>query len=215
MRQRLDPATVGRVAARLRAGEVLAVPTDTFYGLAADAGNRRAVERVNALKGKPAASPVLVLASDRVQVETVAETGVEGFDALAEAFWPGPLTLVLRAKDGVPAPVRTDRGTIAVRVPDAPWPRALAHALGRPVTAPSANRHAGDPPATAAAVRAAFGRDLDGVVDGGTTPGGAPSTLLDLSGDAPRVLREGAVSLASLRSARAGNSSIPVFPDRS
>ena len=198
MRDRPDDRTLQNAVSRLRRGGVIAIPTETFYGLAADAANPEAMERVNLLKGKPRDAPVLLLAADLLQVAKVADVDVPRCRELTKAFWPGPLTLVLPARPGVPRPARDARGTVAVRVADASWPQALAEGLGGPITGPSANPHGAPPPRTAAEVRDAFGEALDAIVDGGRTPGGAPSTLLDLSGPRPRILRRGAVSDESL-----------------
>jgi tRNA threonylcarbamoyl adenosine modification protein (Sua5/YciO/YrdC/YwlC family) len=192
-------AVVSLAVERIARGGVVALPTETFYGLAADGANPAGIERVNRLKGKQGA-PVLLLAADVGQVLRLARCLPPCFRELATEFWPGPLTLVLRAGDEVPAAVSGGRGTVAVRVPAHAVPRAVAGGLGRAITGPSANRHAAPPPTTAQAVALALGTEIDAILDGGPTGGERPSTVLDLSASdgPPRVLREGAVSAARL-----------------
>jgi L-threonylcarbamoyladenylate synthase len=183
----------------LETGRVIALPTETFYGLAADGLDGAALVAVNRLKGKPDGSPVLLLLSDADQVAGVARELPESFEPLARRFWPGPLTLVLRACSSLPrAAAGGGLGTVAVRVPGLGLPRRLAAALGRPISGPSANRHGQAPPTTAAQVREAFPQGLELLLDGGPTAGTAPSTILDLTGPRPRLLREGALSSAAL-----------------
>jgi L-threonylcarbamoyladenylate synthase len=186
-------------AARIlgRAG-IVALPTETFYGLAADAFCKTALARINVLKRKPARSPILVLLADTKQVEAVAARLPARFHELAAAFWPGPLTLVVPASPDVPDEVTGGTGTVAVRVAGLALPRHLARELGRPITGPSANRHAEPPCRTAGDVAQAFGDELDGILDGGSTIAGAPSTIVDLCGARPRVLREGLLPTSSL-----------------
>jgi len=187
-----------QAVAAIEQGGVVALPTETFYGLAADAFNERAVERVADLKGTPATSPVLLLIADPAQVETVADSIPEKFRELTEMFWPGPLTLVVPASPRVPRRVTAGTGTVAVRVPGLALPRRIARALGRPITGPSANPHGLPPCRTAVEVVEVFGEALDMVLDGGPTPGGKPSTILDLSQPEPRVLRDGLLPISSL-----------------
>jgi L-threonylcarbamoyladenylate synthase len=182
----------------LEAGEVVALPTETFYGLAVDAFAPRAVRRLNELKRKPEDSPALLLVSSPEQVAGVAGDLPELFHRLAAAFWPGPLTLVVGAADRLPPEVSGGRGTVAVRVPGLNLPRRLAAALGRPITGVSANLHGETPCRTPGEVARAFPEGVAMILDGGPAPGGAVSTILDLSTEAPRVVREGAVPLTAL-----------------
>jgi L-threonylcarbamoyladenylate synthase len=175
----------------LRRGGVIAYPTDTLYGLGADPSDRRAVERVFAIKGRNEQQPIPLIAASLDQAREVGE-----FDAVAERlagrFWPGPLTMVVRQvvalADGV-----GQRGTIAVRVPDHAVARALALGLAFPITSTSANRTGATPAATADDVLATIGNLVDVIVDAGGTRGGSPSTIVDVSGGAPRLVRAGAV----------------------
>ncbi len=183
----------------LRGGGVVALPTETFYGLAVDSSQGPAVAKLNQLKRKDDASPVLILAAGMAQVECVSTAPPPSFALLARAFWPGPLTLVLPAAAGMSAQITGGLGTVAVRVPGLALPRMLAEELGRPITGPSANLHGAPPPRTAREVAEAFLEGIDLLLDGGPTPGGSPSTLVDLSGPNPRLLRAGAVRETALR----------------
>lgn len=182
----------------IEAGGVVALPTETFYGLACDAFNVETLRRINRLKGKSADSPNLLLLSDPAQVESVADAVPERFHELTELFWPGPLTLVVAASERVPVEVTGGGGKVAVRVPGLALPRRLARALGRPVTGPSANVHGQPACRTALEVAEAFGEGLEMILDGGATAAGKPSTILDLTGPVPRILREGILPATSL-----------------
>lgn len=182
-------------AAVLRAGGLVAFPTETFYGLGAAALQPAAVRRIFDVKGRPETRPLLVLVDSIGMAEGVAAEIPPPARALMARHWPGALTLVLRARPHVPVEVTAGSGTIGVRLSAHPVARALVGALGAPVTAPSANPSGLPPPATAAAVLVHFRDRIELVLDGGPTAGGAPSTVLDLTVDPPRVLRAGAVKL--------------------
>lgn len=179
-------------------GGVVALPTETFYGLAADAFDSRAVERVTTLKDSPPGMPVLLLIAGPEQVALVAERVPDKFRELTGLFWPGPLTLVVPASPRLARAVTGGTGTVAVRMPGLALPRRIAHALGRPITGPSANRHGKPPCRTALEVAEVFGDELDMVLDGGPTAGGKASTILDLTTPEPRVLREGCLPVSAL-----------------
>jgi len=193
----LAPAPAGLRAAAdvLRAGGAVAFPTETFYGLAAAALDPAAVKRIFALKGRPDSKPLLVLVDSVAMAEAVADVG-EPARALMRRYWPGALTLVLPARAIVPSDVTAGTGTLGVRVSSHPIAHGLVRALGEPVTAPSANPTGLEPPTTAGAVAAYFPEGLDLVLDGGPTAGGAPSTVLDLTVDPPKIIRQGAVVVA-------------------
>ncbi len=177
-------------------GGLVAFPTETFYGLGANALDPQAVARIFRAKGRPADKPLLVLVDS---VEMAAEVVVEVPERarrLIARYWPGPLTLVFRARAHVPPALTAGTGTVGVRVPAHPVARALVRAVRLPITAPSANPHGGPSPRTAAEVLAGLGERVDLVLDGGPTTGGAPSTVLDVTGEAPRVVRAGAVTLS-------------------
>lgn len=181
-------------AAVLRARGLVAFPTETFYGLGAAALDGAAVRRIFALKGRSETKPLLVLVDSLTMAERVGDFGAAARE-LAARHWPGALTLVVPARAGVPEEVTARTGTIGVRVSPHPVARGLAGALAGPVTAPSANRSGAPPPTTAEEVLAYFRGRIELVLDGGPTPGGEPSTVLDTTVAPPRVLRRGAVKL--------------------
>jgi L-threonylcarbamoyladenylate synthase len=193
--RRPDPTVLARAAEALRGGALVAFPTETFYGLGAAALDAAAVRRVFEVKGRPESRPLLVLVDSEAMVETVAAEIPARARALMARHWPGPLTLVLRARPTVPAEVHARTGTIGVRLSPHPVAAGLVRALGAPVTAPSANITGQPPPTDAGAVV----RDFDGkialVLDAGPTPGGPPSTVLDVTVDPPRLIRAGAVAV--------------------
>lgn len=192
-------ATLRAAADTLRAGGVVALPTETFYGLAAAAFDAGSVRRIFELKGRPDSKPLLVLVASVAMAETVARVTPAARDLMLR-YWPGALTLVLPALPAVPSVVTAGTGTLGVRLSPHPVARGLVELLGEPVTAPSANPNGLAPPTTAAGVLAYFPEGLDLVLDGGTTPGGEPSTVLDLTAEPARVLRQGAVIVRDLGS---------------
>jgi len=187
-------ASALETAARLlRARGLVAFPTETFYALGANALDEAAVARVFHAKGRPADKPILVLVDSLEMVAEVARDVSALARRLMARYWPGALTLVLRAHAGLPDALTAGTGTIGVRLPGHPVARALVGALGGPVTAPSANPHGQASPRTADEVIAGLAERVDLVLDGGATPGGPASTLLDLTRTPPVVLRAGAV----------------------
>lgn len=177
-----------------------AFPTETYYGLGADPRRPGGLQRVLQLKGRSAADkPLLLLAASLDQLAPWVRNFPPDFDRLTAHFWPGPLTLVLPAATGIPDELVGSGGGVAVRVSSHPLARRLILACGTAITGTSANRAGMPPCADAAAVRAAFGDEIAVVVDGGPARGGQPSTLLDLCGPEPRVLRSGAIREAALR----------------
>lgn len=187
---------IAQAVALLRAGGVVAIPTDTLYGLAADARNPDAVERVYAAKGRPADMPLPALVSgweQASQVAAITEDVAAIVRRLADAYWPGSLTLVLPAASGLPERLTAGRDTIAVRMPDHPVPLALADALGRPITGTSANR-SGEPDITdPAELRRILASRVDGIITSGPRPRGTASTIVAVSGEGLTLLREGAL----------------------
>jgi L-threonylcarbamoyladenylate synthase len=190
-----DERVVREAADVLRRGGLVAFPTETFYGLGAAALDAAAVRRVFEVKGRPSSMPLLVLVDSAARLRHVAIDVPARARTLMDRHWPGALTLVFRAAPQLPAELTAGTGTVGVRVPNHRVARALVSQLGLPVTAPSANPTGGDPPTTADGVLAYFRDVLDLVLDGGPTPGGAPSTVVDVTVDPPRVLRQGAVTL--------------------
>lgn len=184
-----DVAPAARAVAEVvAAAGIVLLPTETFYGLAADPVEPRAVARVFAAKGRPAERSLPLLCSDWGQVESLVEVP-EAHRVRLSRIWPGPLTVVLRCRRPVAA---AGAGTLAVRIPGHPMLRALLYRVG-PLTGTSANRHGHPACVEPDAALASLVGSPDLVLDGGRTPGGVPSTVVDLTGDAPRVLREGPV----------------------
>jgi L-threonylcarbamoyladenylate synthase len=192
----VDPrleARIAEVAALLRRGGIVAYPTETFYGLGALASHHGALERLAAAKLRPEGKPLPLLAADLAQVEAVASLASPLARRLAGRFWPGPLSLVLPAAAGLDPLVTSGDATVAIRVPGSEVARALALAAGGPLVSTSANLSGEPPPVAAGALAPALRARLDGVLDGGVTPGGLPSTIVAISGDTLRCVREGAV----------------------
>ncbi len=177
----------------LAGGGVVAVPTDTLYGLAADALNSDAIERVFAIKERPEGLALPVLLADIDQLQQVARDVPLPLFAVAEAFWPGPLTLIVERNDALPPRLTAGNPTVAVRVPDHPVPRELARKLGRPITGTSANISGAPDPQTLEELRAQVGARVDLLITDGPLPAGVASTIVDMSGDTPKLVREGAI----------------------
>ena len=177
---------------------VVAYPTDTLYGLGAAFNDLEAVERVFDIKGRPRNAALPLLVASQEDVEQVAVGLTLQAEKLIEAFWPGPLTLVVPAGPHTPAVVTGGRGTVAVRMPDHHVPQELVRRLGRPITGTSANPTGGPDPVTAEDVKRALGDRIDHIIDGGPAPMGQPSTILDLSGQRPRLVRLGALDVEAI-----------------
>jgi L-threonylcarbamoyladenylate synthase len=199
-----DIATAGAIAiargaALLRAGRLVAFPTETVYGLGGDATNDHAVAAIFAAKSRPRFNPLIVHVCDLAEAETLVVLNSPARHAAAW-FWPGPLTLVLprQLSAGLSLLASTGLDTVAIRVPAHPVAQALLRETGRPVAAPSANRSGRVSPTEAAHVAEDLGEDVALILDGGPTPVGLESTVLDLSGEPPALLRPGAVTLEAL-----------------
>jgi L-threonylcarbamoyladenylate synthase len=199
----VDPQAVAQAVEILRAGGLVALPTETVYGLAADAGNAAAIKAVFAAKGRPTDHPLIVHVADAAAVARWARAVPESAHSLMAAFWPGPLTLVLERHPAVPALVAGGQDTIALRSPSHPWARAVLQAFGGALAAPSANSFGRISPTTAEHVRADLGAKprgkVDLILDGGPCPVGIESTIVDLSSAEPRLLRPGAISRRALQ----------------
>jgi L-threonylcarbamoyladenylate synthase len=193
-----DPERVARAAAVLRAGGLVAFPTETVYGLGADALSQAAVQAVFAVKGRPADNPLIVHVADIDAITALVRRVTPLAQELAARWWPGPLTLVLDVHPDVPPATTGGLRTVAVRVPDHPVALALITAAGLPLAAPSANRSGRPSPTTAAHVAADLGDRVDLVLDGGPCRVGVESTVVDARGDTPFVLREGGVTREDL-----------------
>jgi L-threonylcarbamoyladenylate synthase len=194
-----DPAVVSRAAELLRAGRLVAFPTETVYGLGAHALDRTAVRRIFAAKGRPASDPLIVHVAHLEQVTPLVDYLPDVAQRLAVQFWPGPLTLVLRRSPAVPDEVTAGLDTVAVRIPAHAVARAILGAAALPIAAPSANLFSRPSPTRAEHVLQDLEGRIDAVVDAGPTQVGLESTVLDLSGERPTVLRPGAVTLEMLR----------------
>lgn len=188
----------GDLARALLEGAVAAYPTETFYALGAAAFSKPAVDKIFSLKERDASKPLSFIVSDMDMVGGLVSEMPPVFAALAAEFWPGPLTLVLPASSRLPPHVLGPGGTIALRIPPLAWLRALVRELSEPLTATSANLAGGRELADPAEVRALFEGKVEIILDGGPAPGGAPSTIVDLSGERPRVLREGRIAAARI-----------------
>jgi L-threonylcarbamoyladenylate synthase len=193
-----QPLPIACAAEVLKRSEVVAIPTDTFYGLAANPFDVAAVNKVFAIKGRPAGNPLLLLI-DSVEMAQALSTSLPPlFHALAKRFWPGPLTMVVEASPVLPPAVTGDTGTIGLRLPRAEVPVALVRKAGFPITATSANR-TGEPPCfSAQEVERTLGEQLKLIVDAGPGHSNQPSTVIRVSGSRWEVLREGTVPAAEI-----------------
>jgi len=182
---------IERAVAALRAGGLVAFPTETVYGLGADAGNPAAVRKIFEVKGRPATHPVIVHLADAVQLANWAREVPEHARRLIRRFWPGPLTVILKRARGVSDVVTGGQDTVALRVPSHPVALQLLARFGGGIAAPSANRHGRVSATTAEHVQREFGAAVDCVLDGGEARIGIESTIVDLSGGRPVLLRPG------------------------
>jgi L-threonylcarbamoyladenylate synthase len=196
---RADTAAIAEAARILATGGLVAFPTETVYGLGADATNGAAVARLYAAKGRPRFNPLIAHVADRAAAQHLGKFDAAA-SALAAAFWPGPLTLVLPKTDECPVAELATAGldTIALRVPDHPVARALIKAAGRPLVAPSANRSGHVSPTTAAHVAADLGGRIDLILDAGPTRVGIESTIVACVSDRPVLLRPGGLARAAV-----------------
>ena len=193
-----DDASLARAASILLAGGLVAFPTETVYGLGADASQPDAVRAIFAAKGRPADHPVIVHVADASWLANWTAHVPDEAQALTDAFWPGPLTLVLTRSRHVSDAITGGGSTIGLRCPAHPVARALLNRVDRALAAPSANRFGRISPTTAEHVSDELGDTIDLIVDGGPADVGVESTIVDLSGSAPRLLRPGGVSLEAL-----------------
>ena len=189
-----DPSVIAEGAAVLRAGGLVAFATETVYGLGADATNPEAVAQIFVAKGRPSHNPLIVHASDMAMARSCVKSWNEAADELAQRFWPGPLTLVLPRSLLIPDGVTAGMETVGVRIPALRVARGLIALAGVPVAAPSANRSNRVSPTTAEHVRDGLDGRIDLILDSGPCRVGLESTVLDLSGDSPRVLRPGPIT---------------------
>ncbi len=193
-----NPSYIERVVTSLRAGKLVAFPTDTVYGIGADVFNEDAVRQIFVAKKRDFDRPLQVLIAHRSDLSAIAKERSETLGQLASEFWPGPLTLVMTAKEDFPRQVRCGGDTIGVRIPANPITLKLIKAFGAPIAATSANISGHPDPVSAAEVLEYLGDDIDIILDGGPTPGNIPSTVLDISVHPPVVLRRGKLTVGEL-----------------
>jgi L-threonylcarbamoyladenylate synthase len=193
--QKPEASLIRYAADQIRAGQVLGMPTDTFYGLAADPFNLLAVDRVYEIKSRSRHKPLSLLIESEDQAEELAQPLPEEFYALARRFWPGPLTIIVRASSRLPLKVTANTGNVALRVPSSKIPLAVVQAARIPITATSANLSGAEECTTAEAVRDQLQDRIPIIVDGGSSPREVPSTIVDLTDEEARwrILREGAI----------------------
>ena len=187
--------TAGEIIVR---GGLVGVPTETVYGLAADGLNAAAVEKIYEVKNRPETKPISLLVAGMTQVQKFCADIPVLAHTLAAAFWPGPLTMVLKKRENVPETVTAGGETVGVRCPDHPLTLALIAETGCPLAAPSANLSGMASPKSAAEVLAYFDGKIDAVIDGGCCAIGVASTIIDLTGEKPRLLRAGGLSCAEI-----------------
>jgi L-threonylcarbamoyladenylate synthase len=197
--QKDSPQTRQLARSAISRGRVIAFLTDTFYGLGADPFNREALRQIYALKGREAGKPILVVLSDRAEAERFVLGRTELFEAVSQKHWPGALTLIVKARQEVPEEITGGSGTVGLRLPADESVREFVRSCGGALTATSANPSGQGPARTAAEVESYFPQLLDLIVDGGAAQSLAPSTVLDTSGEKPRLIREGALSIRQLR----------------
>ena len=196
----IAPSSIEKAVIILKAGGVIAFPTETFYGLAADATNEKAVDRIFEIKGRSFNNPVALIISEEDDLHLITDNIPEAAKKLMAAFWPGPLTLVFKASPSVSPRLTAGTGKIGVRISSHPIAHALASGLGRPITATSANLSGSPECTTAQEVFSQIGPHLGALIDGGDTPSGKGSTFLDVTSDPPAILREGMIPEALIKS---------------
>jgi L-threonylcarbamoyladenylate synthase len=190
----ISPELLARAASIIRSGGLVAFPTETVYGLGANALDAQAVDRIFEVKGRPPSSPLIVHVDSVTMAQGLAIEWPEAAEKLTRAFWPGPLTLVLPKHPQIPDNVTAGLPTVGLRQPDHPLAAALIREARLPIAAPSANRFTALSPTTAEHVLKSLGEDVDLILDGGPTRVGIESTVLTLYGSQPRLLRPGMIS---------------------
>jgi len=188
-----EPDGIDKAAAILKSGGVIAFPTETFYGLGADARNEAAIDKIFGIKGRDFRNPILVVIGDRGHLDAFAADIPEEAQKLMDRFWPGPLTIVFRAAPSVSPKLTAGSGKIGIRLTSHPIAMAISKRLGGPVTATSANLSGALECSAAAEVLSQLEGRIDGVVDGGQTTGGKGSTIVDVTASPVKILREGVI----------------------
>ena len=194
-----DPDAIEQAAATIKRGGLVAFPTETVYGLGANALDADAIDRIFAAKQRPSTDPIIAHIYDLIQLDKLTIDAPASVQALATAFWPGPLTLVLKRNPDVPANIAAGRDTIAVRMPSHPIAQTLLQACGLPIAAPSANTFTRPSATSAQHVLEDLDGHVDLILDGGSAHIGLESTVLDLTAESPQVLRPGGVLLQDIQ----------------
>jgi L-threonylcarbamoyladenylate synthase len=198
---RTNNSATRRLAAQIITnGGLIAFRTDTFYGVGADPLNAEAVGKIKTLKGREEGKPILVLIADFANAEALLSFKPQAYEVLSKALWPGPLTIVVPGVDILPVELTAGTGTIGVRLPDSAEVRQLVRECGGRLTATSANPSGSEAARSASDVSAYFATGLDLIVDGGEVTATRPSTVIDVTGPVPKLLREGAVSRSEIES---------------
>jgi tRNA threonylcarbamoyl adenosine modification protein (Sua5/YciO/YrdC/YwlC family) len=194
-----DPEAIRYAAEFIRRGELVAIPTDTFYGIAADPFNLAAVDQIYRVKGRPETRALPILVNTTTQAISLSRDVPYTFHKLAAKFWPGPLTLLVEASTGVPLKVTAHTGNVALRWPNSPIVNALISLTGGPITGTSGNISGQPACSTAMALLEQMGDRLPLIIDAGETPGNLASTIVKLDGDDWEIMREGVISEEQLR----------------
>jgi len=200
-----DPTLIQAAVESLRQGGILAYPTETFYGLGADAGNEAAIEKLFRIKGRDFSNPIPILIGEEDELEGLVTEVPEAARRLIRVFWPGPLTLVFRASQKVSPRLTANTGLIGIRISSHPSARSLGKTLGAPLTTTSANISGGKESTTAQEVTHTIGPLLDGIIDGGKTPGLKGSTIINIAVSPPQILRVGIISENEITEALEGS----------
>ncbi len=193
-----QPDVIREASEVLRRGGLVAFPTDTLYALGASAAEPAAIDRVLTVKGRHHGKPLSVLVPSVEAATHLAAVLPDGVRLLMQAFWPGALTLVVKASPTIPSILTAATGTVGLRMPAGPVAQALLMAFGGPIIGTSANKTGGADPAEAKTVQKAIGGQIEVILDGGRVTLGVPSTVVDCTTEPPRILREGAISRSTL-----------------
>ncbi len=197
----IEPEKIAQAAAVIKRGGLVAFPTETVYGLGADAFNPEAVKRIYAVKGRPVDNPLIVHIADLAKINSLVRLLPPEAGVLSARFWPGPLTLVLERREHLPPEVSAGLSTVAIRMPDNPIALALIRAAGTPLVAPSANLSSRPSPTQARHVMEDLAGLIDLIIDGGKTAIGMESTVVDFTSGPPRILRPGAITAQDIEAA--------------
>jgi L-threonylcarbamoyladenylate synthase len=203
---KLDPFTpqekkIDDVAKVLYAGGIIGYPTETIYGIGCSAYNNSAVQRIYDLKGRDQSKAMILIAADLLQVQELVKSIPDAAEKLMESFWPGPLTMVFEASEKLHQYAIKSSKTIAIRIPACPICLSLLKSCDFPIVSTSANKSGSAPAITAQEVETVFGDQLDLIIDGGSTPSNAPSTVVDVTRSPIKIIREGAISELEINTA--------------